>query len=175
MIGTTVRGAGSAVRHTDPTWRMQDHRWPWRSPSACWPVPGASVTLARFESLEVNAQGFDFRFERLPRQAQLGRRAGWAGHAAAARGQGGFDEGAFVLGACRHQGPGRPGRQGGCPLQPAFLDGKGVACTQDDGALDDVLQFTDVPGPVVGLKQCQGLLADGPDLLPGSCLTGCEF
>jgi hypothetical protein len=43
-----------------------------------WPVPGASVTLSRFELLEGNAQGFDFRFERLPRQAQLGRRAGWA-------------------------------------------------------------------------------------------------
>jgi hypothetical protein len=71
----------------------------WRSPSACWLVPGVSVPLSRFESLEGNAQGFDFRFERLPRQAQLGRRAGWAGHPASARGQGGFDEFAFVLGA----------------------------------------------------------------------------
>jgi len=39
---------------------------------------GASETLARFERLEMNAQDFDFRFERLPRQAQLGRRTGWA-------------------------------------------------------------------------------------------------
>ena len=26
MIGTTVRGAGSAVRHTDPTWRTPEGR-----------------------------------------------------------------------------------------------------------------------------------------------------
>src|SRR5712691_10437528 len=179
-IGTTVRGAGSAVGRTDPTRWEQEHgsrrqqacarsTRRWRSPSACWPVPGASVTLARFESLEGNAQGFDFRFERLPRQAQLGRRAGGAGHAAAARGQGGFDEFAFVLGACRHQGHGRPGPQGRVPLQPALLDGKDVALTQDDGALNDVLQFTDVPGPVVGLKEFQGPLVDGSDLLPSSC------
>ena len=138
-----------------------------RPARAVWPVPGASVSRSRFEWLEGNAQGFDFRFERLPRQAQLGRRAGWAGHPAAALGQRGFDQGAFVLGTCRHQGHGRPGPRGRFPLQPALLDGKGVARTQDDGALNDVLQFADVPGPVVGLKQVQGLLVDGPDLFPG--------
>lgn len=110
-----------------------------RSASAVWPVPGASVSLSRFESLEVNAQGFDFRFERLPRQAQLGRRAGWTGHPAAALGQRGFDEGAFVRGAGRHQGYGRPEPRGRVPLQPALLDGKGVALTQDDGAFNNVL------------------------------------
>jgi hypothetical protein len=46
------------------------------------------------------------------------------------------------------QGHGRPGPQRHFPLQPALLDGNGVALTQDDGALNDVLQFTDVPGPV---------------------------
>ena len=145
MLGTTVRGAGSAVGHIDPTRWEQAHgrrrqqacarsTRRWRSPSACWPVLGASVPLARFESLYVNAQGF--RFQRLPRQAELGRRAGWAGHPAAALRQGGFDEFAFVLGACRHQGPGRPGPQRHFPLEPALLDGKGVALTQDDGALN---------------------------------------
>ncbi len=50
----------------------------WRLASDVWPAQGDSVSLSRFELLEVNAQGFDFRFERLPRQTQLGRRAGWA-------------------------------------------------------------------------------------------------
>jgi hypothetical protein len=88
-FGTIVRGAGSALGRTDATRWAQEHegghqqvcmrRTRRRRPArAVWPVPGASVTLSRFESLEVNAQGFDFRFERLPRQAQLGRRAGWA-------------------------------------------------------------------------------------------------
>jgi hypothetical protein len=63
---------------------------------------GASAGLWRFKALEGNAQGFDFRFERLPRQAQLGRRPRGTGHPAAALGQDGFDEGAFVRGAGRH-------------------------------------------------------------------------
>jgi hypothetical protein len=77
--------------------------WGWTSAGMCQEhTSGASVTLSRFEPLCVNAQGFDFRFERLPRQAQLGRRAGWTGYPAAALGQRGFDEGAFVLDTCRH-------------------------------------------------------------------------
>jgi hypothetical protein len=74
---------------TDPTRWEQEHGGGrqqararstrrWRSPSACWPVPGVSITLSRFEWLEGNAQGVDFRCERLPWHAQLGRRAGWA-------------------------------------------------------------------------------------------------
>jgi hypothetical protein len=51
-----------------------------RPARAVWPVPGASVSLSCFEALEGSAQGFDFRCERLPRQAQLGRRARGAGH-----------------------------------------------------------------------------------------------
>src|SRR5882724_8183570 len=89
MIGTTVHGAGSAVGRTDPPRWVQEHgsgrqqgymrrTRRWIPASAVWPVPGASVTRSRFEWLEGNAQGFDFRFECLPRQAQLGRRAGWA-------------------------------------------------------------------------------------------------
>ena len=89
MLGTIVRGAGSAVGRTDATRWTQEHGGGrqqgymrrtrcWRPASAVWPVPGASVTPSRFEALEGNAQGFDFRFERLPQQAQLGRRAGWA-------------------------------------------------------------------------------------------------
>jgi hypothetical protein len=74
----------------------------WRPARAVWPVPRASVSRSRFEALEGNAQGFDFRFERLPRQAQLGRRPRGTGHPAAALGQDGFDEGAFVRGAGRH-------------------------------------------------------------------------
>ena len=89
MLGPPVHGAGSAVGRTDLTQWEQEHgsgrqqecarsTRRWRSSSACWPVPGVSVPLARFEALEGNAQGFDFRFERLPRQAQLGRRTSWA-------------------------------------------------------------------------------------------------
>jgi hypothetical protein len=74
---------------TDPTRWAQEHGGGrqqactertrcWRPARTLWPVPSASVTRSRFEALEGNAQGFDFRFERLPRQAQLGRRAGWA-------------------------------------------------------------------------------------------------
>jgi hypothetical protein len=77
------------VGHIDPMWRTQERRGVrqqararstrrWRSPRACWPVPGVSITLSRFEWLEGNAQGVDFRCERLPWHAQLGRRAGWA-------------------------------------------------------------------------------------------------
>ena len=86
LIATTVHGAGSAGGHTDPTRREQGHgsgrpqagmrrTRRWRSRSACSPLPRASGTLTRFEPLDVNAQGGDFRFEGLPRQAQLGRRA----------------------------------------------------------------------------------------------------
>jgi hypothetical protein len=107
------------VGHIDPMWRAQEpgggrqqarmRRTRRRRPArAVGPVAGALAGLWRFEALEGNAQGFDFRFERLPWQAQLGRRAGRAGHPAAALGQRGFDEGAFVRGAGRHQGPGRP-------------------------------------------------------------------
>ena len=89
MIGTTVHGAGSAVGRTDPTRWEQEHgsrrqqacarrTRRWGPARAVWPVPGASLPRSRFEWLEGNAQGFDFRFECLPRQAQLGRRAGWA-------------------------------------------------------------------------------------------------
>ena len=89
MFGITAHGAGSAVGRTNPTRWEQEHgrgrqqactrsTRRWRSPSGCQPVPGAAGPSSRFEALEGNAQGFDFRFEGLPRQAQLGRRAGWA-------------------------------------------------------------------------------------------------
>src|SRR5438105_12464225 len=117
MIGTTVHGAGAAVGRIDPTPWEQEHT-ALEVSQRLLAYPGGVSPLSCFESLEVNAQGFDFRFERLPRQAQLGRRAGGAGHAAKAT---------------------------------------------------SIRARSCVPGPVVGLKQCQGLLADGPDLLPGSC------
>jgi hypothetical protein len=83
-FGIIVRGAGSAMGRTDPTRWAQEHGGGrqqactrstrrWRPARAVWTVPGASVTLSRFEALEVNAQSFDFRVERLPRQAQFGR------------------------------------------------------------------------------------------------------
>ena len=106
ILGTTVHGAGSAVGRIDPTPWEQEHTALEVSQRLLAYAGGVSP-LSCFESLEVNAQGFDFRFERLPRQAQLGRRAGGAGHPAAALGQGGFDQ--ERIAAIDRRGPGGGG------------------------------------------------------------------
>jgi hypothetical protein len=75
MIGTTMRGAGSAAGRTDPTRWEQAHgsrhqqacarsARRWETASTCWPVPGVSVPLARYELLEA-----------LPQPAETGRDA----------------------------------------------------------------------------------------------------
>src|SRR5215510_9795781 len=55
---------------------------------------------------------------------------------------------------------------GGGALEPALLDRKGIARTQDDGALHDVLQFAFVPGPVVGSKKFERVSVDRPHQFP---------
>src|SRR5258706_7538827 len=59
----------------------------------------------------------------------------------------------------------------GCGLgiahEPRFVYGERVAVAQDHGPLDDVLEFPDVAGPFVRLKQRQRRPADLPDALPG--------
>src|SRR5262249_50754318 len=94
---------------------------------------------------------------------KLGRRAGWPRDSSSALGQGSLDD--LLLAA---RGPGRRRRAGlGSRSrrllgQPQLVHGEDLTRAQDDGPLDDVLQLTDVPWPVVGRKQLERLLVDRP-------------
>src|SRR5262249_28816380 len=49
-------------------------------------------------------------------------------------------------------------------LQPGCVDFEGLAFAQDDRSFDHVLQFANIAGPIVCLKQLQGFLVDLFDL-----------
>ena len=73
---------------------------------------------------------------------------------------------AFALAKAATKSTAGPDR-GAIPAEPHSSTENVSPRTQDDGALDDVLQLANVSGPVVGLKQLQCLLPDVPDPLPG--------
>jgi len=51
------------------------------------------------------------------------------------------------------------------PPKPGFVDRKSSVLAQDDGSLNHVLQFTNVPRPVIRLQQCDALFVDRSEFL----------
>jgi hypothetical protein len=46
------------------------------------------------------------------------------------------------------------------PQKPTLIDGEDVSLPYDDGALDHVLQFTNIAGPLIRLQQVEALLVE---------------
>src|SRR6185503_4138018 len=122
----------------------------------------------------VDSKRSDFRLEGLTGNPQLGRCAVWAGDPAAGCGKGGLDHVSFGLGLDAlllwQRGADRNARLG-CGLrvvnEPRLVNGERIAVAQDYGPLDDVLEFPNVPWPVVPPEERQGGPADLPDALAG--------
>ncbi len=116
----------------------------------------------------VDMEGFDFRLECLARNAELGRRSSRAGDPSVGLGKRGFDHGLLALGKRGHLAPRPLGLLGRAGLEPRLIDDERLAIAQHHGALDHVLQFPHVPGPVVALKQLKRLLLDVAEALTGT-------
>src|SRR3954467_1554687 len=119
------------------------------------------------ELMLVDAQSRDLRLQRLTGHAQPGGSARWAPYTAAGLRQSTLDHLSFEVRRCRHERT----RSSGLPVrlddQPTLVDGEYVAIAQDDRPLDDVLELSHVAGPVVRLKQREGILAHVSDCLSG--------
>src|SRR5215471_20383477 len=51
--------------------------------------------------------------------------------------------------------------------QPGLVDGKGIPVSEDDGTFDDILQFSNVPWPVVAPEKIRGSFTYFADFLSG--------
>ena len=107
--------------------------------------------------------------------SQLYSRATRARNATLAFGQCGLDGLSFILGKCFLFLPedasarDRPsGHSVRLALQPRLVNGESLPVAQDYGTLNYILQFANIPRPIVGLKEIQGPLVDLCDLLPSS-------
>src|SRR6185503_12797343 len=104
----------------------------------------------------VDSKRGDFRLEGLTGNAQLGRCAVWTGDAPAGCGEGRLDHLPFGLGLDAlllwQRGTDRNAWVAGgvgVAREPRFVNRERVAVAQDHGPLDDILEFPNVPGPVV--------------------------
>src|SRR5258708_6140453 len=126
------------------------------------------------EGALVDAEAHDLRFKRLVGDFQDCRRTTRARNATLAFYQCGFDCFSFAVGkiplVVGENAGTRNAPRGLVRLwtQPCLIDGKRFAFAQDHGTLDHVLQFADVPWPIVGLENVEGLLLDMADCLSGS-------
>src|SRR5947209_6716421 len=107
------------------------------------------------ELVLVDAERADARFERLPRNAQHHRGSMRAGDPTLRRRERRLDSLALAIAG---------GFRLCIPPQPGSVDGERLAIAKDDGALDDVLQFADISGPVVCREELQRVRVDPPDL-----------
>src|SRR5262245_12676024 len=97
----------------------------------------------------IYAEPPDLRFERLPWNPELRGCARWSGYPPMALGKGGLDHLEFTI--CQHRKPFvRRRRTCRFPFQPTLVDFESVSLNQDDCSFDDVLQFADVAGPMIG-------------------------
>src|SRR6266850_4863955 len=122
----------------------------------------------------VDAQRRDLRIERLTRNPELCRSAVGSGDPPSRRGQGGLDHPSFGLRLdallLSQRGADRDAWLAcgvGVACEPRLVNGERVAVAQDHGPLDDILEFPNVPWPVVRLEERQRGPADLPDALAG--------
>src|SRR5262245_35769048 len=105
--------------------------------------------LSDSESMLVDTQARDPRFEGLPRNAESGRRAGGPRNAAVCRSEGRFDRLPVPVDEACLLGAGRGGLA--FTNEPGLVDAERSAVGKDHGPLDDVLELSDVAGPAIGL------------------------
>jgi len=143
----------------DPSVWAQSVKWAIASMLAGGSSPFPEGKLVDFERANLP-------FERLARDAELGRRASWAGHTAFGFFKGGLDQ--FLLATGESGNGPRATIRGFCPLvrEPRLIDGESLALDEDYRALDHVLQLPHVAGPVVGLQQLQRPLFDIANVFP---------
>src|SRR5216683_2170577 len=128
----------------------------------------------RLEAALVDAEAHDLRLKSLVGNSQDCSRTTRARNATLAFCQCGFDCFSFAVGKI----PLVVGENAGARnaprdlvrlwTQPCLIDGERFAIAQDHSTLDHVLQFADVPWPIVGLENVEGLLLDMADCLSGS-------
>ncbi len=119
----------------------------------------------------IDAQTDNLRLKRLSRNSQLGGRARRASDPTSTLGQCCLDQFLLLIlvqpqqscsgQALRTRSTQRLGHQ------PGLVYRKGLTVTQDQAALNQVLQLSNVAWPLVSLKQFQCLLIYFLDLLPG--------
>src|SRR5215831_20307468 len=125
--------------------------------------------LARLEPVPIDAQARDLGFECLPGNSKLGRRPGGTCDPTTAGGERRINHFLFPIPIQSSEAfplpalPGRWRRQGS--FQPRLVDGERVAVAENDGSLDDILQLSNVAGPVVGLEQFHRSAVNRSDLL----------
>src|SRR5262249_52905703 len=96
--------------------------------------------------------------------AEFRSSTGRSAYATTALGESGVDHLQFTI--CRPQERFvRAWRIGRLQLQPAIIHYQRIGLAQDNGALDDVLQFADIAGPPVSSQCFQRVLSDFPDIL----------
>ena len=78
--------------------------------------------------------------------------------------EGRFDNVSFLVEQCAVQRSGNLGQSRFFFPEPRLINSKGVRVTQDDRALNYVLQLTDVAWPLVLLQELQRAFVDGPEL-----------
>ena len=96
-----------------------------------------------------NPKALDFRFESRPWNPEFGSRARRSGNAAMALGQSSFDCLHFTIQQRRNPFSWLP-RLCRFDFQPALIHEEGVRFTENDRTFHDVLQFTNIPRPIVG-------------------------
>src|SRR2546428_9025122 len=124
----------------------------------------------------VDAERRDLRIERLARNPELCRGAVGSGDPPSRCGQSGLDHLSFgirldALLLCQRGADRNAWLACGVGLarEPRLVNGERVAVAQDHGPLDDVLEFPNIPWPVVRLEERQRGPADLPDALAGLC------
>jgi hypothetical protein len=96
----------------------------------------------------IDAQPPDFRLQSLPWNAEFRGGSGRSGYVPMALRESGFDHLPFTI--CQRQERFVWARRiGRFALWPALIHYEGIVFTQNNGALDDVLQFADIAGPLV--------------------------
>src|SRR5580698_3334034 len=122
----------------------------------------------------VDPKRLDLRFQHSSGHTQSGGGTRRSGHPSAALPQGRLND-LFLLGSKSLRQIQRvPGLAwAGLPRKPTLVDRENLCVTYNDGALDYVLQFTNIAWPGVRLKQFEALFVHRPETfssLPGETI-----
>src|SRR5271156_3265689 len=119
--------------------------------------------------MPVDSQLSYFRLKGLPRDAELGGRTPGTSDDSFGLPQCSFEHFSFSLHeTCNERDRCRQWFRS-YSRKPGFLYPERIPVAQDHCPLDYILQFANIPWPVIGLEQLEGFLVDIPELLTHFC------